>query len=167
MNVSCTGTGTPPAVSLHHETHHSNKEQAMKKRTDIGQRYWVVTVGLLMVELSGWRIGLYAALVLTVVQLVHFAWLESSLTSFSLQVRIAYLGLLILGFWTPLQCIHWIQLIGTSARVLVGYCLLARMLSLLPWNRFQPLSWALFNRTFLSASGEVGCGKRYIYDTAG
>lgn len=84
-----------------------------------------------------------------------------------MQVRIAYLGLLILGVWTPLQCIHWLQLIGTSARVLVGYCFLARTLSLLPWNRFQPLSWALFNRTFFSASGEAGCGGGSIYDATG
>ena len=41
--------------------------------------------------------------------------------------------------------------------VLVGYCPLARMLSLLPWNRRQPLSVALVRRTFLSApvSGSI------------
>jgi hypothetical protein len=35
--------------------------------------------------------------------------------------------------------------------VLVGYCPLARALSLLPWNRSQPLSAALVRRTFVSA----------------
>lgn len=54
----------------------------MKRRTDIGRRYWAVTVGFLLVGLSGWSIGLYTAMVLTVVQLVHFAWRESSSSPF-------------------------------------------------------------------------------------
>jgi hypothetical protein len=43
-----------------------------------------------------------------------------------------------------------VQLVGTWAMVLVGYCPLARALSLLPWNRRQPLSADLVRRTFLS-----------------
>ncbi|MBX3346336.1 MAG: hypothetical protein KF806_13480, partial [Nitrospira sp.] len=39
---------------------------------------------------------------------------------------------------------------GTTARVLVGYCLLARTLSLAPWNRRQPLTWSMLRRTFFS-----------------
>jgi hypothetical protein len=34
--------------------------------------------------------------------------------------------------------------------VTFGYCTLARCLSLLPWNRSEPLSFALLRRTFLS-----------------
>lgn len=46
---------------------------------------------------------------------------------------------------------------GTSARVLIGYCLLARTLSLAPWNR---LSFALINRTFFSSQAAVPpCGE--------
>ena len=58
--------------------------------------------------------------------------------------------MLIAGLWGPLKWIHWMQLVGTTARVLVGYCLLARTLSLAPWNRRQPLSWTVAARTFLS-----------------
>jgi hypothetical protein len=44
---------------------------------------------------------------------------------------------------------HWIQLAGTSAMVTVGYCPLARMLGLLPFNRSQPLTWSLVCQLFL------------------
>jgi hypothetical protein len=38
-------------------------------------------------------------------------------------------------FW-----IYYVQLVGTTAMVLCGYCPLARMLTLLPWNRSAPIS---------------------------
>jgi hypothetical protein len=34
--------------------------------------------------------------------------------------------------------------------VIFGYCLMARMLSLLPWNRTEPITADLVRRTFLS-----------------
>lgn len=73
-----------------------------------------------------------------------------NVTAFPLQVRVAYAMLLAAGLWAPLQWIHLIQLVGTTARVLVGYCLLARTLSLAPWNRRQPLTWSMLRRTFFS-----------------
>ncbi|MGH7230523.1 MAG: hypothetical protein ACREJU_04095 [Nitrospiraceae bacterium] len=81
------------------------------------------------------------------------------MTAFPVQVRVAYLILLILGQWTPLHWVLWVQLVGTSARVLTGYCLLARTLSLLPWNRFEPLSTALLRRTYFSLRGP-SCSSR-------
>jgi hypothetical protein len=115
----------------------------------------------LALEEAGWRLGFYLAMVLTCVQAVHFIRRESSLTAFTVQVRVAYLGLLIVGLWEALHFIHWLQLVGTSARVLVGYCLLARSLSLLPWNRVEPISLELLWRTFFAAQGERGCSGRY------
>ncbi|MFQ5937571.1 MAG: hypothetical protein ACE5LB_14305 [Acidiferrobacterales bacterium] len=82
------------------------------------------------------------------IQVGHFAW--RSLSAFSVQLRIAYLGLLVLALWPPLQIVYWIQLIGTSAMVLFDYCLLARVLSLLPWNPVELVSLGLLRRTFLS-----------------
>jgi hypothetical protein len=54
------------------------------------------------------------------------------------------------GLWKPLGILHWIQFVGTWALVLSGYCLMARVLSLLPWNRTEPLSAALVRRTLFS-----------------
>jgi hypothetical protein len=40
------------------------------------------------------------------------------------------------------------MLAGTTVRVAFDYCLLARTLSLMPWNRRQPLTLALVWRTY-------------------
>jgi len=122
----------------------------MTMMRDLGWWYWVLTVGLLGAGLFGWTVGIVLALASCAVQIAHVLWLTRDLTAFPLQVRIAYLAMLIAGLWEPFQWIHWIQLAGTSARVLIGYCLLARTLSLAPWNRWQSLSLGLITRTFFS-----------------
>lgn len=122
----------------------------MATTRDLGWWYWLVTVGLLGANLLGWTTGVYLAMVLCAIQIVHVIWLTREGTAFPVQVRVVYLGLLAAGLWGPLQWIHWVQLVGTSARVLVGYCFLARVLSLAFWNRQQSLSWELMTRTFCS-----------------
>jgi len=61
-------------------------------------------------------------------------------------------GLLIgsLGTIPPLDFIHWIQLAGTAAVVTVGYCPLARILVLMPWNRRRPLTAAQVRNTIVA-----------------
>jgi hypothetical protein len=126
---------------------------------DLGWWYWFITVALLGSGLFGWPDGLPLAMALSAIQMAHVARLTKNVTAFPVQVRAAYLAMLVAGSWEPLQWVHWLQLAGTSARVLVGYCLLARTLSLAPWNRWQPLSPALVRRTFLSLQPAVPpCG---------
>lgn len=125
----------------------------------IGWWYWLAMVGLLASGLSGWALGFTLAILLGVVQVIHFAWREQNPSAFSVQVRVAYLGLLVLGQWEPLHWVYWVPLIGTSVRVLVGYCLLARTVSLMPWNRSQPLSSRLLWRTYFSWGPDTpSCG---------
>lgn len=129
---------------------------------DLGWWYWFLTVGLLGAGLFGWPVGIYVAILLCGVQIGHVTWLTRDLAAFPVQVRVAYLAMLIAGLWGPLQWIHWMQLAGTTARVLVGYCLLARTLSLAPWNRRQPVSFALIRRTFVSLQAAVpSCGDMF------
>ena len=126
---------------------------------DLGWWYWFLTVGLLGAGLIGRPAGIFLAIVLCVVQILHVIWLTQDLTALPVQVRVGYLAILIVGLWGPLQWIHWILLAGNAARVLIGYCLLARILSLAPWNLWQPLSLALIRRTFLSLQAAVPpCG---------
>jgi hypothetical protein len=126
---------------------------------DLGWWYWAVTVVFLTIGLSGRTAGIWWAIGLCLIQIGHVAWLTQEPTSFPLQVRLAYLGLLLAGLWEPLQWIHWVQLMGTTARVLVGYCFLARTLSLAPWNRGEPLSLGLLRRTYLSIQSAIPpCG---------
>jgi hypothetical protein len=111
---------------------------------------WLVTVPMLAWGVAGHDAGIAGASALTVAQCVRFALREDGVRSFPFQVRAAYLGLLLLGRWPPLAFLHWIQLTGTTAMVMVGYCPLARVLSLLPWNRRGPLTLRLVRAALLS-----------------
>ena len=111
--------------------------------------YWFASVLLLIAGLTGRNEAFYYAMVLTTVQWIHFAWRDRSFVSFPVQVRMGYLGLLLLGQWDPFYFIYYLQLIGTSAMVLFGYCFLARVFSLMPWNRREPFSLTLVKRTML------------------
>ncbi|OQW33536.1 MAG: hypothetical protein A4E19_03875 [Nitrospira sp. SG-bin1] len=127
---------------------------------DLGWWYWAITVVLLGVGLFAWQAGIFPAMVLCVVQIIHVRSLTHDLTAFPVQVRVAYLAMLLAGSWGPLQWLHWVQLIGTSTRVVVGYCFLARALSLASWNRQQMFSWDLLVRTFCSPQSSVSsCGQ--------
>jgi hypothetical protein len=138
-----------------------NQGEAIMNTTtnDLVWWYWVVTAALLAAGLAGWPWGVPFAMALCATQIVHFRMRTGSLSSFPVQVRTTYILLLALGLWSPLQWIHVVQLIGTSARVLIGYCLLARAHSLAPWNRVEPLSAELVRRTFLSMRSAIArCG---------
>ena len=113
--------------------------------------YWLVTVGLLTSGVCGWPAGFFLAVALTVIHLLHFIILQRSVAAFPVQVRFAYLLLLLIALPEDLRPIYWIPTIGTWAQVLFGYCAMARTLSLLPWNRTDAFSFALLKRTFLSA----------------
>jgi len=111
--------------------------------------YWLVTGVLLAGALWDWPPGFAPVLVLTLVHNLHYLLREASVKSFPVQVRIGYLLWMLIGLWGPFAFFHWIQLAGTSAAVLTDYCPMARMLSLLPWNRRSPLTVKLILRTFL------------------
>ena len=130
-----------------------------KPTTDLAWWYWLLTVALLAAGVAGWPWGIPLAMVLCGIQILHFIVHTGSVTSLPVQVRVTYLLLLALGFWAPLQWIHFVQVIGTSARVLIGYCLLARTLSLASWNRIAPLSATLVRNTFFSMQPTIAsCG---------
>jgi hypothetical protein len=112
--------------------------------------YWAVTTLLLFHGLAGNSEGFQLAIALSALQIVHFRLRENAFSAFPVQVRLAYTGMLIAFLWGPLNVLYWIPAIGTLAQVLFGYCTLARCLSLMPWNRSEPLSLGLLRRTFLS-----------------
>lgn len=127
---------------------------------DLSWWYWLLTLGLLGAGLFGWTPGIFLAMGLCAVQIVHVVRLRRDVTAFPVQIRAAYLAMLLAGLWEPFQWIHWMQLAGTSARVSIGYCLLARTLSLAPWNHWHPLTFALIKSTFFSWQTAVPpCGE--------
>lgn len=113
--------------------------------------YWAVTAALLIAGLAGWAGAFHAATALSALQVLHFRWREGRFAAFPVQVRLAFTGLLLLAAWPPMKGLFWVPAIGTTAQVLFGYCLLARGLSLLPWNRREPWSWRLLRRTLTAA----------------
>lgn len=129
------------------------------KQADIAWWYWLFTVSLLGAGLFGWFWGLVFAIALCLVQIGHVFWITRNVAAFAMQVRLVYLTMLIAGLCGPLKWLHWVQLIGTTARVVFGYCFLARSLSLAPWNRRQPLSWEVIRETYFAIAGAIPpCG---------
>ncbi|MCU7851425.1 MAG: hypothetical protein KZQ80_04350 [Candidatus Thiodiazotropha sp. (ex Monitilora ramsayi)] len=117
---------------------------------DLGWWYWLVTAVLLTLGVFGVSEAFLWAIALTLVQLIHFAMREGSVKAFPVQVRFWYLMLLLLALPQPLQLIFWIPTIGTWAQLTFGYCTMARLVSLFPWNREEIMSWQLIQRTFFS-----------------
>lgn len=113
--------------------------------------YWLVTVLFLTAGVAGWAEGFLFAIGMTVIQIVHYGTQQGSLSAFPLQVRLGYLLLLLAALPEALRWLFWIPMIGTWAQILFGYCTMARFVSLMPWNRAEPLSLGLLKRTFLSA----------------
>jgi len=117
---------------------------------DIGWRYWLVTASLLSLGVAGNPEGFVLAIGLTIFQLAHYVFRERSITAFPIQVRFWYLMLLLVAWLEPLQWLYWIPTIGTWAQIIFGYCTMARLVSLLPWNRNEKLSLDLFTKTFFA-----------------
>ena len=112
--------------------------------------YWLVTDVCLALGLILWPEMLYGAMAVVALHSVHFYSRSAHVFSFPMQVRLGYLGLLVLGQLPYCSWINWVQLVGTTALLTVDYCPLARMLSLMPWNRAQVLSWTFFRKAIFS-----------------
>jgi len=115
-----------------------------------GWWYWLLTACLLTAGVAGYPVGFDLAIGLTVVQLIDFAIRERSLTAFTVQVRLAVLLYLLLSYPASMQFLFWVPVIGIWARALFGYCVMARTLALMPWNRKVPFTGALLFRTYVS-----------------
>ncbi|HEU5296550.1 MAG TPA: hypothetical protein VFU71_17350 [Burkholderiaceae bacterium] len=123
----------------------------------IANVYWQLTTALLVAHLAGWDGALPLAVLLNIAQVNHFVIVRGSLTAFDVQVRIAYLALLALSEIELFGFVPALLLIGLVVRLLTDYCILARTLALLPWNRSVPLSWPLVRWLALSppAAGSI------------
>jgi hypothetical protein len=112
---------------------------------------WLITAALLGIGLAGHPMAFVAAIGLTIAQTVFFILSERSLRSSPVQTRLAYMVLLLICLVPGMRWLYWLPAVGTLALILCGYCLMARFLSLLPWNRSERITPALLRHTFLSA----------------
>ncbi len=118
--------------------------------TEVAWWTWLITALFLSCGLAGYPAGFLAAILVSVVQTLFFLRQRRSLAAFAVQVRIAYTALLLVSFVPPMRWLFWLPTVGTFAVVLFGYCLMARVLSLLPWNRDQALSAGLVVKALLT-----------------
>jgi hypothetical protein len=112
---------------------------------------WAVTTVLLVVGLSGYSLAFIGAMAVTAGQGVVLLVRDASPAAFSVQLRAAYLILLVVAYPAPMRWLYWLPTVGTFALVVFGYCLLARVLSLLPWNSREAYTLDRLRRTFFSA----------------
>ena len=130
--------------------------------------YWRACAVLLTYGLLWNPLGYCFAGILSIVHLVHYIWREKSLTAFTVQVRVLYLAILAAAAPEVMRPLYLLSFLGTWTVVLYGYCALARILSLMPWNRRWRMSRERFWTTitappdagsaFDSVLGGAGCG---------
>jgi hypothetical protein len=91
--------------------------------------------------------------ILSAFQVVLFLIMNGfSVKPFTVQVRIVYFIWVAVGTYVPhMTFLMYITLVGLAANLFLGYCPLARMVSLLPWNRDEKFSLDLVSRVILSA----------------
>lgn len=112
--------------------------------------YWFLTACLVTAGVAGYTMGFDLAIVLTVIHLIDFMLRERSVTAFTVQVRLVVLLYLLVSYPEPMQFLFWLPVVGMWARALFGYCLMARTMSLMPWNRRTALTGELLKRTYFS-----------------
>ena len=93
---------------------------------------------------------IYAAIALCLAQVIHFGIEDKNFFSFSCQVRYVLVAILLAGLWEPLDWIYWVPVAGLTVRLTTNYCLLARLVSLLPWNHRESLTGNFFRQTIFS-----------------
>lgn len=121
---------------------------------------WLITATLLATGLGGHPATFIAAIGLSIMQMTFFWHRHRSPIATSVQIRLAYTALLLLCLLPPLRWLYWLPTIGTFALLIFGYCLTARTISLLPWNRHEPLSASLLCRTFFTAPRGASIGRQ-------
>jgi len=116
--------------------------------SDIGWWYWAASWFLIVAGMREWPPAFDILVLLAGWQVLHYAVWEKSLTSFPVQVRLAFLIFVMIAL--QVKTLFWIPVIGLIARTTVNYCFLARCVSLFPWNRKEPFTWSLVRRTIFT-----------------
>jgi hypothetical protein len=114
--------------------------------SDIAWWHWALTIPWLCLRLNGAQRPIVLAVVLCAAMAAYYYISLQSVKAFPVQIRLVYLGLLIVGLAPGMIWIHWVQLAGTTVMIMFGYCLLGRCLRLLPYNRSEPLTIPLIYR---------------------
>jgi len=116
---------------------------------ELGWWMWLIVASGLAVGIAGHPSGFLVAMGISLAKAVFIVFKYRSLRPSAAQVRVAYLLLLMICFIPGLRWLYWLPMIGTLGLVICGYCLMARFLSLLPWNRAQAINANSLWHTFM------------------
>lgn len=117
---------------------------------DHGWWYWLASTLCLWLAVTTTPAAYEWALVIAVVQLIHFTLAEGGIHRFPAQIRLGYFSFLLLAMPEGFEWLLWVPAIGTLLRVVFGYCIMARMLMMLPFNRHVALSWKFVKEAFFT-----------------
>ena len=112
--------------------------------------YWQGCALTLGAEALGLPWAARLAVVICAMQMAHALALHRHFLSLPVQVRVAFFLLLVVGNAGPaLPWLHALQFAGVNLLLVSENCVLARLLTLLPWNRSVPLSPSLVRAVFM------------------
>ncbi len=121
------------------------------QRKTIVWALWFITWLGLMVGFFYRNFYEYVVVLSVVHVLLFFILFQYKIRPFPVQVRVAYLIWVAVGTFVPhMVILMYITTIGLASNLFTGYCPLARMMYLLPWNREEPLSFNLLKRVILT-----------------
>ena len=95
---------------------------------------WAFTTALLIAGLFGCDQALTGAAAVTAAHGLIVLVRDRSAKAYSVQLRVAYLVLLLICYLPYTGWLYWSIVVGTLALSVFGYCFLTRVLSLMPWN---------------------------------
>jgi hypothetical protein len=111
---------------------------------------WLVTAGLLLAYLGGKPAALVLAALLTAGRAAYQATQLRRGGALATQVRALALVVMLLGSVPGLRWLLLVQLAAMSMLIAFDYCVAARLLALLPWNRSRPLTAVLLREALLT-----------------
>jgi hypothetical protein len=112
----------------------------------------MITTVLLIVGLSGCSLAFIGAMAVTAGQGFILLLRNRNPCAFPVQLRAAYLLLMLICYLAPMSWLYLLPTVGTLAIIDLGYCLMARVLSLLPWNSRETYTLARLRPAFFFAS---------------
>ena len=98
-------------------------------------RWWAVTFVLLAQGLPDQRWALNVVVLVSVAHAGYFYWKRRSWSDFATQVRLAYLGLMVVASLDPTKLLFLLMFVYTTLVVLFNQSLLDGVLKRMPWNR--------------------------------
>lgn len=117
---------------------------------DYGWWYWLASTTCLWFAVTSYPPAYNWALMIAAVQLLHYIIAQKGVTNFPVQIRVGYLSVLLLAMPEGYQWILWVPAVGTFLRVSTGYCIMARMLMLMPFNRQVQLTLRFIKTAFFT-----------------